>query len=64
KTALKQMVSSRAFRSASIASQGSKEKDPDNQYLSYFTPRRLDAEAIMDSVSSMAGDNFQRGVNM
>ena len=64
KSALKQMVSSRAFRSASIASQGSKEKDPDNQYLSYFTPRRLEAEAIMDSVSSMAGDNFQRGVYM
>lgn len=62
KTALRQMVSSRAFRSASVAPQGSNEKDPDNQYLSYFTPRRLEAEAIMDSVNSMARDNFQRGV--
>ncbi len=62
KTALKQMVSSRAFRSASVAPQGTNEKDPDNQYLSYFTPRRLEAEAIMDSVNSMARDNFLRGV--
>ena len=62
KTALKQMVSSRAFRSASVAPQDAKERDPDNQYLSYFTPRRLEAEAIMDSVNSMARDNFKRGV--
>ena len=62
KTALKQMVTSRTFRSTSIAPPDSKEKDPDNQYLSYFTPRRLEAEAIMDSVNSMGRDNFQRGV--
>ena len=62
KTALKQMVSSRTFRSASVAPQGANAKDPDNEYLSYYTPRRLDAEAIMDCVNSMARDNFQRGV--
>ncbi|MCZ6674748.1 MAG: PSD1 and planctomycete cytochrome C domain-containing protein [Verrucomicrobia bacterium] len=62
KTALKQMMLSRTFRSASFASSDVREKDPDNTYLSYFTPRRLDAEAIMDSINSMAQDDFQRAV--
>ena len=62
KTALRQMVLSRAFRSGSGATEASEELDPNNEYLSYFHPRRLEAESIMDSVSSMAGEDFQRAV--
>jgi hypothetical protein len=62
KTALRQMVTSRTFRSASVAPEGVSDQDPNNEYLSYYPPRRLDAEAIMDSVNSMARDEFQRGV--
>jgi len=62
KTALKQMVLSRTFHSGSAATKASIEKDPNNEYLSYFQPRRLEAEAIMDSVNSMTGKDFQRGV--
>ena len=62
KTALRQLVLSRTFRSSSAATETSIELDPNNEYLSYFQPRRLEAEAIMDSVSSMAGQDFQRAV--
>ncbi len=62
KTALRQMVLSRTFRSSSSAPIDIKDRDPDNEYLSHYTPRRLDAEAIMDSVNSMARDDFERGV--
>jgi len=62
KNALRQMVLSRTFRSHSAATEASMELDPTNEYLSYFQPRRLEAEAIMDSVSIMAGEDFQRGV--
>ncbi len=62
KTALRSMVTSRAFRSSSNASENAFTKDPNNQYFSYFAPRRLDAEAIMDSVNSVARDTFTRGV--
>jgi hypothetical protein len=62
KYALRQMVTSRTFRSASTAPPGIADKDPENLYLSHYTPRRLDAEAIMDSVNSLARDEFERGV--
>lgn len=62
KTALRQMVLSRTFRSSSAATEASMEIDPNNEYLSYFQPRRLEAEAIMDSVNSMTGQDFQRAV--
>lgn len=62
KNSLRQMVLSRTFRSGSSAPPTAEEKDPENLYLSYFTPRRLDAEAIMDSVNSVARDEFQRSV--
>ena len=56
------MVLSRAFRSSSQASDGVVKRDPDNIYLSYYKPRRLDAEAIMDSINSLAEDDFERAV--
>lgn len=62
KTALREIVLSRTFRSSSQASDTANEKDPNNVYLSCFTPRRLDAEAIMDSINSLASDDFERAV--
>jgi hypothetical protein len=64
KKSLRQMVLSRTFRSASTASPEVLAKDPDNEWLSYFTPRRLDAEAIMDSINSLAKDDFRRAVHL
>jgi hypothetical protein len=62
KTSLKQMVMSRTFRSAGLAAAGVTEKDPGNAYYSFFTPRRLDAEVIKDSVNFLAKENFERSV--
>jgi len=62
KYALRQMVTSRTFRSASTAPLGVADKDPENLYLSHYPPRRLDAEAIMDSINTLARDEFERGV--
>lgn len=55
KRALRAMVTSRTFRSASSADGGTIEQDPENIYLSHFTPRRLDAESIHDSLQWIAG---------
>lgn len=55
KHALRRMVTSRAFRSVGQADSPVREKDPLNIYLSHFTARRLDAEAIYDSVQHVAG---------
>ena len=50
KKSLKLMVTSRTFKLSSQSTAASKEVDPVNKYLSFYTPRRLDAEAIYDSV--------------
>ena len=55
KRVLRQLVTSRTFKSASRASAESLARDVENRYLSYFTPRRLDAEAIHDSINQLAG---------
>lgn len=62
KKTLKLMVTSRAFMSSSQNSARADEVDPENVYLSYFTPRRLDAEAIHDTLYTIAGRKFQRAV--
>ena len=31
-------------------------KDPNNEYLSYFSPRRLTSEEIRDSILKMSGE--------
>ncbi|QXD25210.1 PSD1 and planctomycete cytochrome C domain-containing protein [Opitutia bacterium ISCC 51] len=62
KTSLKQMVMSRTFRSAGLAAAGVKEKDPGNAYYSFFSPRRLDAEVIKDSVNFLANEDYERSV--
>lgn len=61
KRALRQMVTSRTFRLASQTNATTREKDGQNLYLSHFTPRRLDAEAIHDSIS-LVGGNTNRAV--
>ena len=63
KRTVKQLVMSRTFRSASTAPATSAEKDPANLYLAYFSPRRLDAEAILDTIRFVATNNTgQRAV--
>jgi hypothetical protein len=57
KRTLRQMVLSRTFRSSSQAPGETREKDPQNIYLSHFAARRLDAEAIYDSICVLAGTN-------
>ena len=61
KQALRSMVTSRTFKSSSWADPATREADPENKYFSYYTARRLDAEAIHDSIKSLAGTG-QRAV--
>jgi hypothetical protein len=56
KRMVRQLVTSRTFRSSSLATSEHFTKDPENLYLSRFTPRRLDAEAILDSIKMVSGD--------
>lgn len=62
KTSLKQMVMSRTFRSASLATAEVTEMDPGNAYYAFFMPRRLDAEVIKDSVNFLAKEDYERSV--
>ena len=62
KKAIKQMVLSRAFRGSSDAPLTLTENDPENKYLSYYMPRRLDAEAIKDSINSVTGEHYERAI--
>ena len=56
-------VMSRAFRSAGSAPAANAGKDPENLRLAYFTPRRLDAEAILDTLRFVAtNDTPERAV--
>ncbi|MFT7677313.1 MAG: hypothetical protein ACI8QC_001291 [Planctomycetota bacterium] len=59
KRAVRAMVMSRTFRSKSAATPTSLEKDPGNLQLAYYTPRRLDAEAIYDSIRFVAADGVR-----
>lgn len=55
------MLSS-AYRTSSIAGKEAMEKDPENLYLSRMNRRRLDADAIRDSVLAVAGSlNLKMG---
>ena len=63
KQLVRHYVMSRTFRSASSAPVANGEKDELNVQLAYFTPRRLDAEAILDSIQFVAAkDTPQRSV--
>lgn len=60
KHTIKQLVMSRTFRSASSAPESSAQKDPSNLYLAHYTPRRLDAEAILDTIRFVAGNDIEQ----
>ncbi|WDE97694.1 PSD1 and planctomycete cytochrome C domain-containing protein [Lentisphaera profundi] len=59
KTALRKMVTSQTFQLSSEAAEINLEKDPLNTYLTYYTPRRLDVEAIKDSLHYVGGKNYR-----
>ena len=60
KSMVRSFVMSRTFRSASAAPPGNGDKDQQNLLLAYFTPRRLDAEAILDNVRFVAANDTPR----
>ncbi|MDD7987291.1 PSD1 and planctomycete cytochrome C domain-containing protein [Lentisphaera marina] len=59
KTALRKMLISESFQLSSEPSQANLEKDITNTYLSYYTPRRLDAEAIKDSLHHVGNKPYR-----
>ena len=56
KRTVRQLVLSRAFRSASSVPEANRGKDDANLQLAYYTPRRLDAEAVLDTIRFVAGN--------
>ena len=63
KRTVRQLVMSRAFRSASSEPTANAGKDDANVQLAYYTPRRLDAEAVLDTIRFVAAnDAGQRAV--
>ena len=63
KPMVKRLVMSRTFRSVSQQPKANDGKDDDNEMLAYFPPRRLDAEAILDTIRHIAnGGGGQRAI--
>lgn len=54
------IVTTKTWRRSSVPGPGAREKDPDNRMLSHFTLRRLDAEAIRDSLLAIS-DSLDEG---
>jgi len=52
---VKLMVSSKAFQRSAQSSEISTQKDPENKLLSHWSMRRLEAEAIRDSIVTLSG---------
>ncbi|HEU0123786.1 MAG TPA: PSD1 and planctomycete cytochrome C domain-containing protein [Bryobacteraceae bacterium] len=55
KTLHRQILLSETYRRSSRPTPQASEKDPENQYLSHFRRRRLDAEEVRDAVLQSAG---------
>jgi hypothetical protein len=51
----REILLSASYRQSASGTLEGREKDPENQYLSYFTRRRLEAEEIRDAVLSATG---------
>lgn len=51
----REILLSAVYRQSANGSVEGREKDPENQYLSHFTRRRLEAEEIRDAVLAAAG---------
>jgi hypothetical protein len=56
KNIIREIASSRAYRSSSEFNKQSFEADPENKYVWRFEPRRLDAEVIRDSILKISGE--------
>ena len=50
------IMASEAYQRSSDAPGGAAERDPGNSLLSYFTPRRVEAEVLRDSMLAVAGE--------
>jgi hypothetical protein len=55
KEMVKLMVSSKAFQRSAQSSELSTQKDPENKLLSHWSMRRLEAEAVRDSIVTLSG---------
>ena len=55
KKLIRQLVTTRAYQLASEPTAAARERDADNVYLSHFRVRRLEAEAIRDSLLAVSG---------
>ena len=55
KKLIRELVTARAFQMSSAASARARETDTANEWLSHFRVRRLEAEAIRDSLLAVAG---------
>jgi hypothetical protein len=55
KALLKLIVSSQTYRQSSIPRKAATKRDPRNQFVSHYSRRRLEAEAIRDQALAMAG---------
>ncbi len=55
KTMLKLLVTSQAFQAQAAPSPEATVKDPENKLLSHWTLRRMEAEAIRDSILAVSG---------
>ena len=62
KSMIRDLVTSRTFQSSSLASKEVIEVDPENTLLTFYSPRRLDAEAIRDTMLYVAGRPVDRSV--
>ena len=62
KSTLRDMLTSRTFMSSSQNSAKADELDPTNTYFSYFSPRRMEAEMIFDSLNAISGRKYQRAI--
>jgi hypothetical protein len=56
KKIIRELVLSRAYRMATVATAAARKADPDNRLLTRMTPRRLDAEVLRDSLLAVSGD--------
>jgi len=55
KEMLKTLLMSKAFQRGALPSVASAQKDPENKLLSHWSIRRLEAEAVRDSILSLSG---------
>lgn len=55
KRLIRAIVTSRTFRASNVPSATAQERDPQNRLLAHFAARRMEAEAIRDSILTASG---------